>query len=111
MRSDTAQWLGHVQEEREGPATGNRRNTLLTIRIASGTGSGRGSWMRMENGDRGVLSQLRRQATLQATPPNSRRCGGSGSSWGRWGASLQSERCRRFVGGGIVVAEQTVLVA
>jgi len=31
VRSQTAQWLGHVQEEREGPATGKRRNTLLTM--------------------------------------------------------------------------------
>ena len=31
VRSQTAQWLGHVQEDREGPATGKRRNTLLTM--------------------------------------------------------------------------------
>ena len=31
VRSDTAQWLAHVQEEREGPATGKQRNTLLTM--------------------------------------------------------------------------------
>ena len=31
VRSQTAQWLGHVQEDKEGPATGKRRNTLLTM--------------------------------------------------------------------------------
>ena len=31
MRSHSAQWLGQVKEDREGPASGKRWNTLLMM--------------------------------------------------------------------------------
>ena len=83
VRSHTAQWLGQVQEDREGPASGKRWNTLVMMdskRDGILERLRRGASMRVGHRNCRGASRLWRQAK---SPENALRPGGSGSSWGR----------------------------